>query len=91
MCNYFASKCKLEAIHAYRNMEEESTDLYEDALINTMQVNTVQSDVLFAVLKVKKKKISFQIYWGECSTKTCDSNSAISVIPTEAASIEQCH
>lgn len=57
--NHFASKCKSEAIYIMKYIEEEPTDLYDDALITTLQVNTVQSDVLFARIKVDAKKIRF--------------------------------
>lgn len=36
-------------------------DFYEDALIYTLQVTTVQSDVIFAEMNVKDRKIILQI------------------------------
>lgn len=47
-----------------RNILEEATHLYEDALINTMHVNAVQGDVLFAEMKVQDKKIISHIDCG---------------------------
>lgn len=40
------------AIHTVRDTEENSTDINEDALIQTLQVNTVLIDALFAKTKV---------------------------------------
>lgn len=44
--------CKSVVIHIIRDVEEEPIELYEYALISTLQVNDVQSDVLFAEMKV---------------------------------------
>lgn len=47
-----------------RDIEEEVTDLSQDALTTTLQVNEIQRDELFAEMKVEDKKTRFRFDCG---------------------------
>lgn len=74
-------------------MEQKPTNLYGDAMINTLRVNTIHSSALFARVQLQGKKIRCQINCGatENALPKSDSSCANSVNLYEAVSMEQCH
>lgn len=77
----FSLKVQISSNALRERDRREHTDLYEDALIRKLHANAVQSNASFAEMKVKDKKMKFQIGCG----------ASVNFLPRRLTQSAQCH